>query len=149
MDLHVSLIQMKLNFKTLPPFLLSVFPDIDKYMPVLSVNDKGGITHRVCAIEIAIFTHTWLHLYMSKCVDVDDKVYINVCDGFLFAKCVDVCNLCLSWLSPYTVSADGVWEQVFACLHAPPSCCTCTSLSWRVSLQWSTFCKRLKSRLWV
>lgn len=56
MDLHVFLIQMKLNFETLPPFLLAVFIAIDKYMPVLDVSAQGGIRCRVCAIEAAIFT---------------------------------------------------------------------------------------------
>lgn len=91
MDLHVSLIQMKLNFKTLPPFLLAVFIVIDKYMPVLDVSAQGGIGYRVCAIKAAIFTWSYVHFYVSK--------WDTAC-GCVMYLCLPSVWICVIWIYP-------------------------------------------------
>lgn len=94
---------MKLNFKTLPPSLLPIFTFIDKCMPALTLNVTGGIRYRVHAIwiEYAIFTYTCTTFLRATAIKTECMFVCFL--PLLFAKCVDVRNLCLPRLWLYTL----------------------------------------------
>lgn len=126
LDFPVWLISDEIELKETPSLpLLSVHWHWQVHACSLCECARRGLIKSMCFQDLCSCVCAFLHvqLWFSQRV-------ITVCDASLFAKCVDICNLCLSWLPLYTVSADALWEQVVACPHAPPSCCAC--VSWRV-----------------
>lgn len=114
---------MKVNFKTLPPSLTPLWVHWHWQVHACSfwetMSVQAGIWYewsdQICFIAI------YLEKCVYLCVKMQHQVGINVCDMYLYAKYVDMCNLCLSWLCVHGFSWR-VWEQVCACLHAPPLC---------------------------